>query len=65
MMKDGGEANLDLFTSDGKLVYSSVHVLTEGKQRIMLEGDVLPSGRFFFFRLKAGEQVFSGKLARG
>jgi len=65
MMRKEGEANLDLFTSDGKLVYSSVQMLTAGKQRIVLEGNVLPSGRFFFFRLKAAEQVFSGKLTRG
>lgn len=65
MMNVGGEASLDLFTSDGKLIYSSVHTLAAGRQRIFLEDNVLPSGRFFFFRLKAAEQVFSGKLTRG
>ena len=65
MVKDGGDASLDLFDSEGKLVHSSVHTLTAGKQRITLRGDMLPSGRFFFFRLRAAEQVFTGKLTRG
>lgn len=65
MVKDGGDASLDLFDSEGKLVHSSVHTLTAGKQRITLGGDMLPSGRFFFFRLGVAEQVFTGKLTRG
>jgi hypothetical protein len=65
LMKSGGEVTLDLFTSDGKLVHSDIYLLTAGKQRIELDGNVLPSGRFFFFRMKAGKQVFPGKLTRG
>jgi hypothetical protein len=65
LMKSAGEVTLDLFTSDGKLVHSDIYLLTAGKQRIELDGNVLPSGRFFFFRMKAGKQVFPGKLTRG
>ncbi len=57
-------ARIQFFDSMGRLVFEKNQDLPEGKTAFEILGNDLPGTGFYFFKMQAGGQVFSGKLVK-
>lgn len=64
-VKESASALLEIFQLNGQLVYTGAYDLEPGSQTIRVGATALPEEKMFVYRLRVGEEVFTGKLVRG
>ncbi|MEY3194723.1 MAG: hypothetical protein RIQ78_820, partial [Bacteroidota bacterium] len=60
-----GTALIELFTLDGKRVYSEYSALEEGSQTVRVHAGKLPTDKVFLYRFSMNHALFAGKIVRG
>jgi hypothetical protein len=56
---------IELFTLDGKRVYSEYSALEEGSQTVRVHAGKLPTDKVFLYRFSMNHALFAGKIVRG
>lgn len=64
-LEQPGDATLEIFDAAGRLVHTQSSATTVGENVLSLSASVLPHAGVYAFRLRAGGQVFAGRLVRG